>query len=87
MLTKVWLGMEKTLKGRQSKGNNFFITDDTLMKLHVHGHTSVIYIQYTLHETPSIAYKAMAEQEKLIEKPIKGNNSSIDNGRVITLHA
>ena len=43
------------LKCRQSKGNNSSITDYTLMKLHVHNHTMVIYIQYKFHEIPYIA--------------------------------
>ena len=29
---------EKIMKFRQSKGNKSFITDDTLMKLHLHNH-------------------------------------------------
>ena len=42
-------GKKKSLKFRQSKGNNSSITDDTLMKIHVHNHTIVIYIQYNIH--------------------------------------
>ena len=37
---------KKSLKFRQSKGNNYSITEDTLTKLHVHNHTMVISIQY-----------------------------------------
>ena len=36
--------MEISLKFRLSKGNSFYITDDTLTKLHLHNHTMVIYI-------------------------------------------
>ena len=36
----------KSLKFRQSKDDNSSITDGTAMKLHVHEHTLVIYIQY-----------------------------------------
>ena len=41
-------------KFRQSKDNNFSITNDILMKLHVYHHTIVIYIQYKFYEIPSI---------------------------------
>ena len=54
--------MGKTLKFRQWKGNNSAITDDTLIKLHVHNLTMVIYIQYKLNEIPSIGYLVMAER-------------------------
>ena len=37
---------EKSLNFKQSKGNNSSIVDDTLLKLHMHNHTIVIYIQY-----------------------------------------
>ena len=36
---------KKSLKFRQSKGNNSSITDDTLMKLKVHNNTMVMFIQ------------------------------------------
>ena len=36
------------------------------MKLHMHNHNMVIYIRYKFHETPSIAYKVMAEDGKKI---------------------
>ena len=39
---------------RKSKGVNTSITHDTLIKLHVHNHTMVIYIQYKFHEISSI---------------------------------
>ena len=58
--------MEKKSKCRQSKGNNSSITDDTLIKLQVHNHIMVIYIQYKFHESPSIGYKVMAEDRKII---------------------
>ena len=54
---------KKSLKFRLSKGNNSSITDDTLMKLHMHN--IVIYIQYKFHEIPSIGYLVMAENGKL----------------------
>ena len=41
---------KKTLKFRQIKGNNYSITNDTLVKLHMHNHTVVVYIQYKFHE-------------------------------------
>ena len=34
------------------------------MKLHMHNHTMVIYIQYKFHEIPSIDYLVTAEDEK-----------------------
>ena len=40
---------KKSLKFRQSKGNNSSITDDNLLKLHKHNHTIVIYTQYKVH--------------------------------------
>ena len=48
------------------------MADATLMKLHMHNHTMVIYIQYKFHELPSIGYLVMAEDGKTdirIEKP------------------
>ena len=59
--------VQKSLKYRQSKGDNSSITHDTLMKLHMHNHTMVMYIQYKLHEIPSISYLSMAEDGKIIE--------------------
>ena len=75
--TKLWLRMENSLKCRQFKSNNSSITDYTLMKLHLHNHIKVIYIQYKFHEIPSIAYKVMAEDGKKSLKfwQSKGNNS------------
>ena len=55
---------EKTLKFRQSKGDNSSITDNTLMKILMHNHTIVIYIQYKFPEIPSIGYLVMAEAGK-----------------------
>ena len=52
---------KKSLKFRQSKGNNSTITDDIPIKLHVHILTMVIYIQYMFHEISSISYPVMAE--------------------------
>ena len=56
--------MEKSLKFRQSKGNNSTINDDAPIKLHVHNLDMVIYIQYTFHELPPIGYLVIAEDEK-----------------------
>ena len=39
-----------------SKVNNSSITAGTLVKLHVHNHTMVIYIQYEFHEIASIGW-------------------------------
>ena len=54
---------KKSLSFRQSKGDNSTITHDTLMKLHVHNHIMVIYIQYKFHEIPSVAYRIMADDD------------------------
>ena len=45
-------------------GNNSAITDDTPIKLCMDNLTMVIYIQYKLHEIPSIGYIVMAEVRK-----------------------
>ena len=45
----------KALKFLQPKGNNSILTDDTLMKLHVHNNTMDIYIQYKFHEISLLA--------------------------------
>ena len=55
---------KKSLKFRQSKGNNSYITDDTMMKRHLHNHIMVIYIQYNFDKIPSIGYLVMAEDRK-----------------------
>ena len=69
MYTNLWLRKEKSLKFRQSKGNNSSITDDTLMKLYVHNHTMVfIYIQYKFHNIPYIGYLVMAEDRNRDER-------------------
>ena len=47
--------------------NNSSITDYTLMKLLMQNHTMVIYIKCKFHETPSVGYLVMAEDEKIIE--------------------
>ena len=56
--------LKKSLKFRQSKGNNSAITDDTQIKLHLHNLTIAIYIQYKFHEVSSIGYLVMAEDRK-----------------------
>ena len=43
-------------KFKQSKSNNSYIIDDTLMKRQMHNHTIVLYNQYTFHEIPSNSY-------------------------------
>ena len=78
-----YLGMaedgKKSLKFRQSKGDNSIITHDTLKQLHVHNLIMVIYIQYKFHEIPSIGYLVMAEDGKksLKFRQSKGNSSAI----------
>ena len=52
---------KKSLKFSQS---NSSITHDTLMKLHMHNHTMVIYNQYKFHENSSIGYLVMADDGK-----------------------
>ena len=52
---------KKSLKFRQSKGNNSTVTNDTLKQLHVHNLTMVIYIQYKFHEIPTFGYLVRAE--------------------------
>ena len=42
---------EISLKFKQSNGNNSSIPRDTIMKLHVHNQTMVIYIQYKYSAT------------------------------------
>ena len=51
------------------------------MKLNIHNHTMAIYIIYKFHESLSIAYKVMADDEKKSLKFMqsKGNNSSIND--------
>ena len=51
---------KKSLKFRQSKGDNSSITQDTL----VHNHNKFIYIKYKYHEIPSLGYLVMAEDEQ-----------------------
>ena len=70
---------KKSLKFRQSKGNNSSITDDTMMKLIMHNNTMVIYIQYKFQEISFIGYLVMAEDgnKKLKFRQSKGDNSSI----------
>ena len=64
------------------------VTDGTLIKLHLHSLTIVIYIQYKYHEIPSIGYLVMAEDRKksLKFRHSKGNNSAITDGNAIKLH-
>ena len=68
---------KKSLKFWQSKSNYSSITDDTPMKLNVHNHSIVIYIQHKFHERPSIGYLVMAEDRK--------NHCNFGNQRFITL--
>ena len=58
---------KKSFKFRQSKDNTSYIAYDTLMKLHMHNHTIIIYIQYTFHVITSIGYLVMAEDGKINE--------------------
>ena len=88
---------KQILKFRQSKGNNSFITDDTLVKLRVHNHNMVLYIQYTFHEIPFIGYLVMADHENtsgntgwkdgrttpnLYPSPLAGDNNNITRGHM-----
>ena len=52
---------KKSLKFRKPKGNYSAITEETLIKLHMHNLALVIYIQYKFQEIPSIV---MAEDGK-----------------------
>ena len=51
-------------KNRGNLGNQRAITDDTPIILHMHNLTMFIYIQYKIHEIPSIGYLVMAEDGK-----------------------
>ena len=64
LVNRLWLRTVKSLKFRQSKGNNSSISDDNLMKHHVHNYTMVIYIHDTFHEIPSIVFLVKAEADK-----------------------
>ena len=75
ILTKLWLRMEKIIE-KSIKGNNSSITDDTLIKLYMHIHTIVIYIQYKFHEILSVSCLVMAEDRK--------NHRKLGNQRAIT---
>ena len=87
MLTKSWLGSKKSLKYRHSKGNYSSITDDNL-KIHMHIHTMIKYIQYKFHEIPPIGYRVMGEDGKksLTFRPKKGNHSAIPDGSSTKLY-
>ena len=43
------------------------IADNTLVKLHVHNHTRVIYIQYKFYDIQPIGLKVIAEDGKNFE--------------------
>ena len=75
------------MKFRQSKGNDSLKTDDTLMKLHVHNHSMVIYIQYKFQEILFIGYLVMAEDKKSLKfRQSKGYNSAMTEDTPIKLH-
>ena len=76
-------GWKISLKCRQSKGNNFYITDDTLMKLHMQNHTMVIYIHYSTN--PLQRYGRRWEKTSLKFRQSKGNNFSITNDTLMKL--
>ena len=78
---------KKSLKFRQSKGNNSSIADDTLMKRHVQNHKMFIFIQYKFQEILFIGYLVMAEDVKksLKFRQSKGNNSAITDDTQIKL--
>ena len=80
---------KKSMKVRQSKGNNSSITDAILMKLHMHNPTMVIYVQYKFHETTSIGYLAMDEDGKPDRwkfRQSNSNNSSKNGDILMKLH-
>ena len=56
---------DKTLRFKQSKGNSSSITNDKLVKLHVHNTTMVIYIQHKFHDIPFIGSLVMIEDRKI----------------------
>ena len=68
----------KSLKLRQSKGNNTFIADDYLINLRVHNQNIFKYVQYKFHEIPSLGYLAMDEDGT--------NHRNLGNQRAITPH-
>ena len=80
--------MVDLIKFRQPKSNYISIADDTLMKLHVHNSTLVLYIQYKFQEIPFIGYLVMADDDdkSLIFRQSKGDNSSITDGTAMKLH-
>ena len=51
----------------QSKGSNSSKANATLMKLHLHYYTMVIYVQYKFHKNPSIGYQVMAEDITILQ--------------------
>ena len=54
---------KKSLKFMQSKGDNYSITDDNLMKLPMYNHDIAMYTQYKFHDISStIGYLVMAEE-------------------------
>ena len=59
------------------------MTDDVLMKLHVHSPNKVIYIQYTgnLHDIPFIGYLVIAEDGRTDAKTDRRK----DNAKPISL--
>ena len=80
--------MVDLIKFRQPKGKYSSIADDTLMKLHVHNSTMILYIQYKFQETPFIGYLVMAEDDikSLKFRESQGDNSSITDGTAMNLH-
>ena len=78
----------KSIETSSIKVNNSSIADDTLVKFHMHNHTMAIYIQYKLHEIPSIGYLVMTEDGKksLKARQTKGNNAAIPDDSPIKLH-
>ena len=47
---------------RQTKGNYSSITNDILMKFHMHNHTLVIFVLYKFNESTSISYLVIVEE-------------------------
>ena len=56
--------MEESVKFRYPKGDNSYITNDTIMELHVHNYTMVIIFSISFIKFHPVGYLAMAEEGK-----------------------
>ena len=57
---------QKTLKFRQSKGVNSYLTNDTPVKLHVHNNIIVMYIHFKFDEIPSLKRQSKDKNSAII---------------------